>query len=54
VIEHPGPLPFWKRLPGRKNLVERLIESGQRITIVVLDTRKHETKGSRGSAQPRE
>jgi two-component system, OmpR family, sensor histidine kinase KdpD len=38
VIGTPGPLPLWKRLLGRKSIVERLIEKAGGITIVVLDT----------------
>jgi len=42
VIGSPGPMPFWKKLLGRKNVVERLIDSARGITVVVLDTRKYE------------
>lgn len=42
VIGSPGLLPVWKRLLGRKNIVERLIEKAGGITIVVLDTGRRE------------
>ncbi len=51
VIGSPGPLPLWKRWLGKKNVVERLIEHARGITVVVLDTRRHETASSRGSAE---
>jgi two-component system, OmpR family, sensor histidine kinase KdpD len=44
VIGTPGPLPRWKRLFGKRNLVEQLIEECHGITVVVLDTRKREKK----------
>jgi two-component system sensor histidine kinase KdpD len=34
-----------KRLLGKKSVVERLIENPRGMTIVVLDTRKHEARG---------
>jgi two-component system sensor histidine kinase KdpD len=40
VIGSPAPMPFWKRLLGKKSLVEHLIFRSQGITIVVLDTRQ--------------
>jgi two-component system sensor histidine kinase KdpD len=43
VIGSPGRLPFWKRLLGRKSVVERLIDQARGVTIVVLDT--HEETG---------
>lgn len=51
VIGSPGPLPFPKRLLGRKNIVERLIDSARGITIVVLDTRKYETQSGKEFAE---
>jgi two-component system sensor histidine kinase KdpD len=41
VLGRPGHLPFWKRLLGKKNIVERLIEDAPGITLVILDTRKN-------------
>jgi len=38
VIGSPGKIPFWKRLLGKRSLVELLIEEARGITIVVLDT----------------
>lgn len=40
VIGSPGPLAFWKKLTGRKNIVDLLIDKAAGMTIVVLDTRK--------------
>jgi two-component system, OmpR family, sensor histidine kinase KdpD len=37
VIGRPGPLPLWKRLIGRKSLVERLILKARGLTVVVVD-----------------
>lgn len=42
VIGSPGPMPIWKRLIGRKNIVEDLIAKARGMTVVVLDTRKYE------------
>jgi two-component system, OmpR family, sensor histidine kinase KdpD len=39
VIGHPGEIPFWKRILGKRTLVDELIEKSKNITIVVLDTR---------------
>jgi two-component system sensor histidine kinase KdpD len=45
VIGRPGRrLPFWRRLLGQSNLVERLVEEGGGMTIVVLDTQGIETR----------
>lgn len=38
VIGSPGKIPFWKRLLGKRSLVELLIEEARGITIVVIDT----------------
>lgn len=38
VIGTPGPIPPWKRLLGKRSLVERLIQDARGLTIVVLDT----------------
>ncbi len=43
VIGSPGRLPFWKRILGKKNVVERLIDQARGVTIVILDT--HEETG---------
>ena len=53
VIGSPGSLPAWKRLLGKRNFVERLIEECHGITVVVLDTRKREKKnGPTGRLTP--
>ncbi len=46
VIGSPGRLPLWKRLQGRKNVVERLIDEARGMTLVVLDTRESEDIGT--------
>jgi len=40
VIGSPGLIPAWKRLLGRRSVVDRLIDEGRGLTIVVCDTRK--------------
>jgi two-component system sensor histidine kinase KdpD len=42
VLGTPSPIPFWKRLTGRKSIPARLIAESRGMTIVVLDTRHHE------------
>ena len=42
VVGSPGQLPLLRRLSGRKNIVEQLIELARGITVVVLDTRRYE------------
>jgi two-component system, OmpR family, sensor histidine kinase KdpD len=42
VLGRPGHTPFWKRLLGQKNVIERLIEDARGITLVILDTRKYD------------
>jgi two-component system, OmpR family, sensor histidine kinase KdpD len=37
VVGRPGPLPLWKRLLGRKTIVERLILKARGLTVVVVD-----------------
>jgi two-component system, OmpR family, sensor histidine kinase KdpD len=40
VIGTPGrKVPFWRRLMGEVNIVDRLITEGRDITVVVLDTK---------------
>lgn len=41
VIGRPGPLSLWKRLLGRKTLVERLILKASGLTVVVVDVKGH-------------
>ena len=42
VLGSPAPIPFWKRIRGKKSIPERLMEEIQGVTIVVLDTRSRE------------
>jgi two-component system sensor histidine kinase KdpD len=39
VIGRPGPLPWWKRMLGRKTVVERLILKAHGLTVVVVDAK---------------
>lgn len=38
VIGTPGQIPLWKRILGKRSVVERLIEDSRGLTVVVLDT----------------
>lgn len=50
VIGRPGPLPLWKRLIGRKTLVERLILKARGLTVVVVDAKAdHQAGGEKPS-----
>jgi two-component system sensor histidine kinase KdpD len=51
VIGRPGPQPLWKRLLGRKTIVERLILKASGLTVVVVDTKTHPKADDRGAAQ---
>ena len=42
VLGSPAPVPFWKRIIGRRSIPERLMEEARGMTIVVLDTRLQE------------
>lgn len=42
VLGSPAPIPFWKRIVGKKSIPERLMEEIRDVTIVVLDTRSRE------------
>ncbi|MCX5839037.1 MAG: PTS sugar transporter subunit IIA [Deltaproteobacteria bacterium] len=42
VLGSPAPIPFWKRIIGRRSIPERLIAESRGMTIVVLDTRHYE------------
>lgn len=45
LIGKPGKkIPFWRRLLGRSSLVERLMEEGKNLTLVILDTREEKTE----------
>ncbi len=51
LLGSPGNVPFWKRLLGRKSVVERLIKNSRGITVVVLDTSSKETPTERAEAE---
>jgi two-component system, OmpR family, sensor histidine kinase KdpD len=38
VLGSPAPVPFWKRIIGRRSLPERLMEEARGMTVVILDT----------------
>jgi two-component system sensor histidine kinase KdpD len=40
VVGSPGPLSLWKRLIGKKSVVNHLINKARGITIVLIDSRK--------------
>ncbi|HWP45955.1 MAG TPA: PTS sugar transporter subunit IIA [Candidatus Limnocylindrales bacterium] len=42
VVGRSGELPWWRRLLGQRNLVERLISQAQGLTIIVVDTQLEE------------
>jgi two-component system, OmpR family, sensor histidine kinase KdpD len=42
VLGSPAPIPFWKRILGRRSILERLTEEAGGMTIVILDTRFQE------------
>jgi two-component system, OmpR family, sensor histidine kinase KdpD len=44
VIGTPGPLPKWRRLLGKRTVVERLVEECRNVTLVVIDTREKEQR----------
>jgi len=43
VTGSPAHIPFWKRIIGKKSIPEFLMEQAKGVTIVVLDTKPHET-----------
>ena len=43
VIGSPEPIPFWRRLIGRRSIAERVMEEARGVAIVVLDTRQRST-----------
>jgi two-component system, OmpR family, sensor histidine kinase KdpD len=47
VLGYPAEVPFWKRLLGKRNFVERLIKKSKGISLVILDTREAEPSGAR-------
>jgi two-component system sensor histidine kinase KdpD len=54
VIGTPGKrVPFWRRLKGEVSLIERLINEGTGVTVVVLDTKALPDTGPiTGNADP--
>jgi len=46
VMGSPVPVPFLKRLMGRKSIAEQLMEQSRGATIIVLDTRPSEAKAA--------
>jgi two-component system sensor histidine kinase KdpD len=54
VIGTPGKrVPFWRRLKGEVSLIERLINEGTGVTVVVLDTKALPDTGPiAGNADP--
>ncbi len=51
VLGSPGDVSFWKRLLGKKSVVERLIKNSIGITVVVLDTSGKETPAAKPEAE---
>ena len=43
VTGSPARVSFWKRISGKKSIPELLMEQARGVTIVVLDTKPHET-----------
>jgi two-component system sensor histidine kinase KdpD len=39
VIGRPGPVSWWKRMLGRKTVVEQLILKAHGLTVVVVDAK---------------
>ncbi|MCE5264955.1 MAG: PTS sugar transporter subunit IIA, partial [Deltaproteobacteria bacterium] len=39
VLGSPAPIPFWRRIWGRRTIPERLMEEVRGMTVVILDTR---------------
>ncbi|MBI5568389.1 MAG: PTS sugar transporter subunit IIA [Desulfomonile tiedjei] len=50
VLGYPGRVPFWRRLLGKKSIVEQLIAKSRGVTVVLLDTRPTETPAARAEA----
>ncbi|MFH0822414.1 MAG: PTS sugar transporter subunit IIA, partial [Pseudomonadota bacterium] len=51
VIGSPGPISLWKRLTGGKSVVERIIDKASGMTVVVMDTRRHDGPYDAGKAR---
>jgi two-component system, OmpR family, sensor histidine kinase KdpD len=52
VIGSPGPMPLWKRLLGRKSIVQQLIDKARGLTLVILDTHAYDSPATAKDAQP--
>ncbi len=52
VIGRPGPLPLWKRLLGKKTVVEQLILKAHGLTVVVVDAKAEAKEIDRKNDQP--
>jgi two-component system sensor histidine kinase KdpD len=52
VIGRPGPLPWWKRLLGRKTVVEQLILKAHGLTVVVVDAKAEPKQLDLNKQQP--
>ncbi len=50
VMGSPAPLPFWKRLLGKKSIADQLMERSRGTTVVVIDTRPSEFTVAVGSS----
>jgi len=42
VIGRPGPISLWQRVLGKRDIVKKLVQRAEGVTIVVLDTRRGE------------
>jgi len=42
VIGRPGPVPFWRRLRGRRSVADRLVHEARGLSIVVIDAEADE------------
>ena len=52
VVGTPANPSLWQRFRGKRNLVERLVEKADGITVVVLDTRKRGGKAALPPERP--
>lgn len=51
VLGTPANLSFWQRVRGRRTIVDRLIQEGKNITVVVLDTRQMTAEEDRAETE---
>lgn len=53
IIGKPGKkVPFWRRLLGSSSLVERLVEEGKNLTLIILDTREENSNWIAATPSP--